>query len=85
MSHFLLDVSSFASSTLTDEDTLKAIGKLGKEPMCNSAMRGWSTSWNLGTPFLQSYYTIFQSGEQTTGSEVGEGTAVGFAQAVCSK
>lgn len=52
--------------------------------MCKSVISGNSSvhGWNLGVPFMKSWYTIFHRGALTTGKEVGTGTAVLFALAV---
>lgn len=77
-----INAADFNNGNVTDEETLKAIGKVGKPPMCVSAMVGFGNTWNLGRPFLQSYYTVFHWGEIYTGAGVGKGAAVSFAQAV---
>lgn len=77
-----IDAADFNNGNVTDEKTLNMIGKGGKSPMCVSAMVGFGDTWNLGRPFLQSYYTVFHWGELYTGSGVGKGAGVSFAQAV---
>lgn len=83
-----IDTDDFNNGAVTDEQTLRAMGKGGgkpSSPMCVSALVGFGDSWNLGRPFLQSYYTVFHWGELYTGSGVGKGAAVSFAQAVHRK
>lgn len=77
-----IDAEDFKYRNVTDKETLKAIGDVGGRPMCVSAIRGFGNSWVIGTPFLQSYYTVFHWGEIYTGNEVGKGAAVRFARAV---
>ena len=51
--------------------------------MCESAIRSSPTlGWVLGSPWLMSYYTVFDWGAPTKGNEVGKGTSVKFALAV---
>ncbi|KAK3178446.1 hypothetical protein OEA41_000581 [Lepraria neglecta] len=40
--------------------------------------------WSFSTPFMRSWYTVFQWGGPATGEEVEEGTALSFAKAVPS-
>ena len=57
------------------------------EPLCISNIFGSEAVdrwWSFGSPFMRSWYTVFQWGGPATGEEIGEGTALSFAKAVPS-
>ena len=57
------------------------------EPLCISNNFGGEAvggRQSFGTPFMRSWYTVFQWGAPATWEEIGEGTALSFAKAVPS-
>ena len=63
------------------------MGSAASDRMCQSAIRGSTaatapTGWVLGSPWLRSFYTVFDWGAPTTGNQVGKGASVKFASAV---
>lgn len=51
--------------------------------MCRSVIHGGTgTGWVVGTPFLRSWYSVFQWGQEPVGHEIGAGAGVNFLKAV---
>ena len=54
------------------------------QAMCRSFFFGgrMGNRFLVGTPFLRTWYTVFQWGEEPVGKEIGKGAGVSFAKAV---
>ena len=53
-----------------------------EEGMCRSSLEGFQTdAWGFGQPWMRSFYTILDWGNDTNGTKVGKGATVGYAHA----